>query len=256
MDIGANPSNNTVYADGEGNIAYWHGNFLPRRDPRYDWSEPVDGSIKATEWKGYHTVNESVHIYNPENGWLQNCNSTPFTVAGIYSPKKEDYPAYMAPDGENFRGINAVRVLSENKNYDINNVIKAGYDTRLPAFEILIPALVKSFEQTITYNDSLYAWLVGPVSVLKNWDYRCGENSVATTLAIEWGQRIFSSINNTTVPSGREDRYCKQNKTICRHRFLQYTFTTTPACDRRSAKPFWSLAASLGRNQSFSTDLF
>ena len=56
----ANTSNNTVYADAEGNIAYWHGNFIPKRDTKYDWSKPVDGTTSATEWKGLHTVNESV----------------------------------------------------------------------------------------------------------------------------------------------------------------------------------------------------
>ena len=145
MDMGANPSNNTMYADAEGNIAYWHGNFLPKRDPKYDWSKPVDGTTSATEWKGYHTVNASVHLYNPENGWLQNCNATPFTVAGKYSPKKLDYANYLAPDGENFRGINAVRVLDKEKSYTLDKVIAAGYDTYLAAFEKLIPALVKSF---------------------------------------------------------------------------------------------------------------
>ena len=88
MDLLANTSNNTVYADAEGNIAYWHGNFIPVRDTKYNWAKPVDGSIPATEWKGLHTVNESVHIYNPPNGWIQNCNSTPFTAAGIIQPEK------------------------------------------------------------------------------------------------------------------------------------------------------------------------
>ena len=203
MNMGANPSNNTVYADAEGNIAYWHGNFLPKRDAQYDWSKPVDGTIAATEWKGYHTVEESVHIYNPENGWLQNCNSSPFTVAGKFSPKKENYATYLAPDGENFRGLNAVRVLSEENKYTVDKVIKAGYDKRLTAFELLIPALVKAFEK-ISYNDSLYAYLIGPVSVLKNWDYRTSENSIATTLAIEWGQKILPAIMRTTIIDDEE----------------------------------------------------
>jgi hypothetical protein len=64
-------------------------------------------------------------------------------------PKKENYPAYMAPDGENFRGINAVRVLSEENKYTIDKVIRAGYDKRLSAFEILVPALVSSFEKNV-----------------------------------------------------------------------------------------------------------
>ncbi|MEO7489878.1 MAG: penicillin acylase family protein, partial [Ferruginibacter sp.] len=108
MDLKANTSNSTVYADDKGNIAYWHGNFIPVRDKKLNWAAPVDGSISATEWKGLHAQKDIVHLFNPANGWLQNCNSTPFSVAGVNSPKKENYPAYMAPDGENFRGVNAV----------------------------------------------------------------------------------------------------------------------------------------------------
>lgn len=197
MDMGANPSNNTVYADAEGNIAYWHGNFLPRRDAKYDWSKPVDGTISATEWEGYHTVDESVHIYNPQNGWLQNCNSTPFTAAGKFSPNKNDYPVYLAPDGENFRGINAVRVLDEDKKYDLNKVIKAGYDTRLAAFEVLVPALINVYQIKVLTIDTVYADLKEAIDILKNWDYRCNENSVATTLAITWGEKLLPFISNT-----------------------------------------------------------
>lgn len=193
MDMGANPSNNTVYADAEGNIAYWHGNFLPKRDAKYDWNKPVDGTTSATEWKGYHTVDESVHIYNPQSGWLQNCNSTPFTAAGKFSPKKTDYATYLAPDAENFRGINAVRVLDEEKQYDLDKVIKAGYDTRLAAFEVLVPALINKYQATVF--DTIFPNLQEAIDILKKWDYRCGENSVATTLAVCWGEKISPSIN-------------------------------------------------------------
>ncbi len=212
MDMGANPSNNTVYADAEGNIAYWHGNFLPKRSSMYDWSKPVDGSTAATEWKGYHTVNESVHIYNPENGWLQNCNSTPFTVAGKYSPKKLDYATYLAPDGENFRGINAVRVLDKEKSYTLDKVIAAGYDTYLAAFEKLIPALVNAFDKNYSPTDAVYQQLIEPITILKNWDLRCGENSVATTLAVEWGQKILAAINKTRVDKKDADIVDKTNE--------------------------------------------
>ncbi|MEP6584906.1 MAG: penicillin acylase family protein [Ginsengibacter sp.] len=203
MNLLANTSNNTVYADAEGNIAYWHGNFIPKRNPSLDWSKPVDGSIKATEWKGLHTVDESVHIYNPPNGWIQNCNSTPFTAAGEYSPDRKRYPIYMAPDGENYRGINAVRVLSKEKSYTIDKVITAGYDTYLAAFEKLLPALISSFEKNVNTNDTLYTQLNEPIDILKSWNLRCGENSIATTLAVEWGQKLIPKM----IQSVDEDEY-------------------------------------------------
>jgi acyl-homoserine-lactone acylase len=194
MDLKANTSNNTVYADNKGNIAYWHGNFIPVRDKNLNWSRLIDGTTSKTEWKGLHSVSESVHSYNPTNGWLQNCNSTPFSVAGINSPKKSDYPIYMAPDGENFRGINAVRILSKGENYTLDKIIADAYDTKLSAFEVLIPSLISSFEKNIKPSDSLYADLVEPIAVLKNWDYYANENSVATTIAITWTSKLDPSV--------------------------------------------------------------
>jgi acyl-homoserine lactone acylase PvdQ len=91
----------------------------------------VDGTTSATEWKGLHEVSETVHLYNPSNGWLQNCNSTPYSVAGPESPKEENYLPYMAPDGESFRGINAVRLLSKGEKYTLDKVIADGYDMKL-----------------------------------------------------------------------------------------------------------------------------
>ena len=187
MALTANTSNNTVYADAAGNIAYWHGNFIPRRSPGIDWSKPVDGTKASTDWMGLHPVDETVHLYNPVNGWLQNCNSTPFTVAGKNSPAQSNYPAYMAPDPENFRGINAVRLLHKENSFTIDKLIAAGYDTYIAGFELLIPALVKAYASDTGMN---YTSLKEPVNVIKEWNLHTNELSVATTLAIEWGDQL------------------------------------------------------------------
>ena len=192
LDLLGNISNNTVYADAEGNIAYWHGNRVPKRDNSYNWNQPVDGSTNATEWKGLHTMDQTIHIINPPNGWLQNCNSTPFTAAGKNSPLKKDYPAYMAPDDENFRGINAVRVLESGSSYTIPRLIAAGYDTRLSAFEILVPALIRAYESKFKPEDS--SVMREPIALLKKWDFRTSENSIATTLAVEWGEWLLRDL--------------------------------------------------------------
>lgn len=206
MDLQANTSNNTVFADNKGNIAYWHGNFVPVRDKNLNWGKVLDGTTSATEWKGLHKVSEIVHVYNPSTGWIQNCNSTPFTVSGDASPKKKDYPAYMAPDGENFRGVNAVRVLSYEGKFNIDKTIKAGYDTYLAAFEILIPALIRNYDANVTADNAYYKDLVEPINVLKQWDYRVAENSVATALAIEWAQLLGPGIRKVYIEDGETDQ--------------------------------------------------
>lgn len=209
MDLLANASNNTVYADAEGNIAYWHGNFIPRRDTAYDWSKPVDGTTAATDWKGLHTVDESIHIYNPPNGWLENCNSTPFTAAGDFSPKKENYPAYMAPDGQNFRGLNAIHILPQENNYTIEKVIEKGYNTHMTAFDLLVPALVNAAKES---GDSILNFISEPVKTLQYWDRNAAENSVATTLAIYWGEKLLPVIYRTKVAEGRDDDIVEKTK--------------------------------------------
>ncbi|MFD3407622.1 penicillin acylase family protein [Aquirufa sp. HETE-83D] len=186
MDMRANTSNNTVYADNKGNIAYWHGNYVPRRDGSKDWGIPQDGSSSQIDWKGLHSVAEIVHVYNPVSGWIQNCNSTPFTVSGTSSPLRTDYPVYMAPDGENFRDRNAVRLFSQTGKLDLQGLIGLGYDRRLMAFETLLPALIDA-----AGNESD---LVEVVQELKKWDYTASASSVAQTIAIRWGLKIMPRI--------------------------------------------------------------
>ncbi|HET9825236.1 MAG TPA: penicillin acylase family protein, partial [Chitinophagaceae bacterium] len=189
MNMRSNSSDNTVFADDKGNIAYWHGNFIPRRDPKLDWNEPVDGTTSATEWKGLHSLDEMVHVYNPPSGWIQNCNSTPFTVSGNSSPKKENYPAYMAPDEENYRAINAERLLSETSDVTLDRLIKdIGYSHYLSAFEVLLPPLFFAYD-SLPAGDSLRAMLREPISILRSWNKNSSVSSVAATVAIEWASR-------------------------------------------------------------------
>ncbi len=183
MDIRTNSSNNTVFADAEGNIAYYHGNFIPKRDVKFDYTQPIDGSNPETDWKGLHTVAETITVVNPPNGWIQNCNSTPFTSAGIYSPKETDYPKYMSLDQENFRGVHAIRLLEKAEKLTLDKLIKLAYDPYLPAFEVLIPGLVKAYDQLQPADPQL----AKAIEVLRNWDFAVSKESVAMSLAHFYG---------------------------------------------------------------------
>lgn len=195
MAINTNSSNNTVYADAEGNIAYYHGNFVPKRDTSFNYAEPVDGSNPATDWQEPLPLSEQLTILNPQNGWIQNCNSTPFTAAAEFSPKPEDFPPYLAPDDENFRGIQAVRVLTGQKDFTLDKLIEVAYDPYLTAFEALIPGLIKAYDEAGQNMPELSA----AIDTLRNWDYSVSGNSIAMSLAVYYGQHYLEA---STAPEG------------------------------------------------------
>ena len=189
MELKANSSNNTIFADADGDIAYWHGNYIPRRDTKFDWTKPVDGSNPETEWHGLLAVDETPHLLNPKSGWLFNVNNWPWSAAGPSSPKKENYPPYVENGGESARGLHATRVLQNKKDFTLDSLIHAAYDSYLPWFEKPMPALLKAWDQAPASNP-LKAKLTDQIALLRPWDYRWGATSVPTSLAVFWGEEV------------------------------------------------------------------
>ncbi|MDP9347782.1 MAG: penicillin acylase family protein, partial [Gemmatimonadota bacterium] len=193
MELKANSSNNTIYADADGNIAYFHPQFIPRRDDRFDYTRPVDGSDPATDWKGLHALEEAPHLRNPPNGWIQNTNNWPYSAAGPSSPKRERYPRYMDTFGENPRGIHAIMVLENRRDFTLSSLIGAAYDPYLPAFAQLIPTLVAAYDRTPA-SSPLRGRLAEQVALLRGWDYRWSVGSVPTSLAVYWGEELWARV--------------------------------------------------------------
>ena len=194
MELKANSSNNTIFADADGDIAYFHGNFIPRRDTSFDWTKPVDGSNPATEWQGLLAVDETPHLLNPKSGWLYNTNNWPWSAAGPSSPKKEDYPAYVETGGESARGLHAIRVLENRKDFTPDSLIAAAFDSYLTWFEKPIPALIHAWDETPASNP-LKAKTAEQIAMLRKWDLRWGVNSTPTSLAVFWGEEVRRRVN-------------------------------------------------------------
>jgi acyl-homoserine-lactone acylase len=192
MELKANSSNNTIYANADGDIAYFHGNYIPRRDTKFDWKNPVDGSNPETEWHGLLSVDETPHLLNPKSGWLFNVNNWPWSGAGASSLKKEDYPAYVENGGESARGLHAIRVLENKKNFTVDSLLAAAFDSYLPWFEKPMPALIKAWDNAA--GDPLKAKLSAQIALLRAWDYRWAAASVPTSLAVFWGEDVRSRI--------------------------------------------------------------
>ena len=191
MRLHTNSSNNTIFADSEGNIAYWHSDWIPKRSDAFDWTKPVDGSNPATAYHGLLTLAETPHLLNPADGWLYNSNNWPWSAAGPDSPKRQDYPKYVDRGTEESpRGYHALRLFEHHRGWTAASLTEAGFDSYLPAFATMIPVLVKAYEGAPA-SDPLKAKLKRQIEVLRRWNYRWGINSVATSLAIFWGTHIY-----------------------------------------------------------------
>ena len=190
MELRTNSSNNTVYADANGTIAFVNGDFIPKRNPKYDYTRPVDGGTPDTEWQGLHAIDETIMLVNPATGWLYNTNNWPFTAAGPNSPKIGEYPKYMSQyQDENARGIHAIGVLNGRTDFTVDKLIAAAYDSYLPAFATLLPPLIAAWD-ALPGTDSLRIALTEPITTLRQWDYRYALSSVAMSLANAYGEEM------------------------------------------------------------------
>ena len=193
MELKANSSNNTIYADADGTIAYLHPQFIPLRDDRFDYTKPVDGSDPRTDWRGLHRLDQAPFLRNPPNGWIQNTNNWPYSAAGPHSPKPGDFPRYMDTFGENARGLHAIRVLEGRKGFTLETLRAAAYDSWQPAFARLVPGLVAAWDR-LRSSDPLKGQLRAPVELLRAWDHRWGVGSVPTSLAVFWGDAMIEGL--------------------------------------------------------------
>jgi acyl-homoserine-lactone acylase len=197
--LNANSSNNTIFADDSGEIAYLHPQFIPRRDDRFDYRGMVDGADPATDWMGLHAPNEAPHLLNPPVGWIFNTNDWPYSAAGPDSPRRADFPRYMDVAGENARGLHATRLLTDRHDFTPFSLMSSAYDSWLPAFDLMIPALDKAWT-ALPDGEPLKAKLAEQVAALRGWDRHWAVNSTQTSLAVFWGEALWSRLAGRPNP--------------------------------------------------------
>jgi acyl-homoserine lactone acylase PvdQ len=194
MELEANSSNNTIFADADGDIAYWHGNFIPKRDTKFDFTKPVDGSDPATDWHGLLALDEVPQLKNPASGYLFNVNDSPWNGAGASSLKQTDYPAYVEQGIESARGTHAMRVLAPGgvakKDFTLESLVGAAYDSYMPWFDKTLPRLFQAWDG-LEAGSPIKAALKDQIALLRKWDQRWSADSKATSLAVYWGTDLL-----------------------------------------------------------------
>ncbi len=113
------PSQNTVYADTQGNIAYSLTGKIPRR-ARGDGSVPLPGWTGENEWQGYIPFEELPHLYNPPRGYVATANNP------VHRP---DFPHFIGRDFlVSDRAARIVELIEATGKVDIPYIQKMHFD--------------------------------------------------------------------------------------------------------------------------------
>ena len=70
-NLKANSSNDTIFADDKGEIAYLHPQFVPRRDNRFDYKAGRRQRSRAPTGAAMHALSELPSVISPPNGWVR-----------------------------------------------------------------------------------------------------------------------------------------------------------------------------------------
>jgi penicillin amidase len=185
---------NVMYADKKGDTFYLYNGAVPRRNSKFNWKEPVDGSDPATEWKGYHTIDELPQLMNPKTGWMQNCNGTPFLLTSEGNPDPKNFPAYMVQEDDNWRSEISRQILAENKSFTFDDWRRVAFDTRVLGADKHLPRMLENLKKQLGNNPKLSE----PIQVLSSWDHRSTTTSVGMTLFTMWIDGLENSTVNPT----------------------------------------------------------
>lgn len=184
---------NTIYADDAGSIGYIYNGAVPERDTSFDWTKPVDGSDPKTEWQGIHDLDELPQVFNPADGYVQNCNSTPFTTNDDASPFLQDFPAYLAEDrfDDKRRAKVSRLLLRQASQVTFEAWQKLCFDTTLfwPLAEL--PQLARSLPELERKDAELAKKVLPYFEHLRTWNGQGGADSTQATLCCQWYEELY-----------------------------------------------------------------
>lgn len=158
------PPQNIVYADREGNIAYFLAGWIPRRAKAGDGLVPMDGSSGEHEWQGRLSFEELPKAINPKEGFLATANEkiAPGFEGHLFEPP--------------YRSARIRQLLQEKPKHRLENLAAIQGDLCSLQADLLIQALLAP------HLDAFHGEVKEAAERLVRWDRRLKAESQEAAL--------------------------------------------------------------------------
>ncbi len=189
------PMFNVVYADRDGTIFYGYNGAVPVRKEGFQWDRTVDGSNPETEWNGYHTLEQLPQVLNPSCGYVQSCNSSPFTTTELENPDRDQYPDYMVREVgvDRRRSKRSRQLLGEAQDITFEEFQKLNFDTQLYWRMTELETWQKEFAELEKSAPEKAAQVKPYLDHLAEWDGHADVDSTGAALCIAWYEELYGS---------------------------------------------------------------
>lgn len=195
---------NIMFADVHGETGYVRCAATPIRPEGYNWSAPVPGNTSKTAWQGLHPVTDLVHIFNPPQCYMQNCNISPanMMVNSPFTPDKyRDYIFNVSWDTTNPRSERAVALLNADDSVTREEAIAIAmdvHDVLAERWQAELKLAVDSVGEA-RMRDKTFA---AAVKAILDWDGELTREATATALYKFWRLKCGRFIDLSPLANG------------------------------------------------------
>lgn len=182
LSLGHLPMFNIGYADAQGTVAFVYHALFPDRHPGYDWRGILPGNTSQTLWTGYIPVDELPWVIQPDSGFIQNTNSSPyFTTLGKGNPRPEDFCSSMGIETRmTNRAFRALELFEDADRVDWDLFVQIKFDDRY-SLQSDIPIWIQRLHEVD------HPWTEEEqrgLDILHQWDLRAAEEQFAPSLLV------------------------------------------------------------------------
>ena len=183
MKLHAIPMFNTGYADRDGNIYYVYNAKIPKRDPRYNWKKILPGESKRTLWYDYVPFDQLPQVFNPFEGFFQNCNSSPYLATGSKVDVTKALPDWTGIEThQTNRALRSLETFGVDPSITREEFFQYKFDVMYSRESILANVRERYLKEII--EKGIPEDIEEAVHLIKNWDLSADSLNTNAVLAI------------------------------------------------------------------------